>query len=538
MPCTSAPLTLLLHESIDRAAQRRPEAEAFRCSGEALRYGELVERCNQLAHTLIEHRLQRTGRVGIYLHKSLETAVAVYGTLKAGGAYVPIDPAAPAERVAFILRDCGIRHLVTQPSLLARVAPQLDTAALDCVLGVAGEKWSGWPALAWSEVASRSAANPPIKVSEQDLAYVMYTSGSTGAPKGLMHTHYSGLSYARYSARTYGLLSEDRLGNHSPLHFDISTFEFLSGPLCGATSVLVPEEVTYFPSALAELMEQERLSFWYSVPLALTQMLAAGHLQGRDMSSLRWVMFGGEPFAPKHLAELMALWPHARFSNVYGPAEVNQCSYYHLPGPPEDPDQPIPLGEIWEGADARVEDDQGELVAAGEEGELLIRSPTQMQGYWGRPDLDRDAFRYRERVPGFQERYYRTGDLVRWDDEGRLQFVGRKDRQVKIRGCRVELDEVEAVLTALPEVIEAAAVALSDSNGALQVAAAVKLRDAADLDPRELRARVAIRLPSYALPGEVALWQEFPRTTSGKIDRRAVARRFARERPPGSIGLG
>ena len=310
----------------------------------------------------------------------------------------------------------------------------------------------------------------------------MYTSGSTGTPKGLMHTHHSGRAYAVLSAAEYGVEPSDRLGNHSPLHFDMSTFEMLTGPLCGATTVLIPEAATMFPRSLAELIERERLTFWYSVPLALIQLLQRGGVEERDCSSLRWVLFGGEPFPPKHLARLMELWPHARFSNSYGPAEVNQCTAYHVPKGPLPLDEPLPIGPVWRGAQGLVVDADDGIVEPGRPGELLIRAPTMMAGYWGRPDLDEHAFFRRSARSGLEELFYRTGDLVREGEGGNLQFLGRKDRQIKVRGHRVELDEIEALLTAQDGVAEAAAVDLRDEDGAASIAAAARLRDGARVD--------------------------------------------------------
>ncbi|MEM7587323.1 MAG: amino acid adenylation domain-containing protein [Acidobacteriota bacterium] len=522
----------LLHHSVFEAAQRDPDRDAFRFEGRGLTYAELAERSTRLANLLIAHGVKPHDRVGIYMNKSLELPVALYGVLAAGAAYVPIDPTAPAARVKFILEDCGIRHLITQGSH-ARKAVRLaaDAPGLRCVVGAqppATEKASDTPAfLPWSEVDAAPPQDPGVALVEHDLAYIMYTSGSTGAPKGLMHTHGSGLAYARLSAREYGVRPEDRLGNHSPLHFDMSTFEYLTGPWVGATTVIIPEEATMFPLSLAELIESERLTFWYSVPLALIQLLEQGEIEGRDLSSLRWVLFGGEPFAPKHLARLAELWPHARFSNSYGPAEVNQCTAYHLPSGPLDVEQPIPIGPVWPGAEGLIVSADDQEVAPGEVGELLIRAPTMMRGYWARPDLNQRAFYRQDLFEDFDKVFYRTGDLVRDPGDGNLLFLGRKDRLVKVRGYRVELDEVEAVLNALPDVAEAGAVAVRGDDGQATLCAAVLPREGATLDAAELRRGAAKRLSPYAVPSRIEVRTSLPRTGSGKIDRKALKQEFS-----------
>ena len=533
----------LLQHSIDHSADRFGDRDAFRFEGEALGYETLALRANALANLLIEQGVKRSDRVGIYMNKGLELPVAIYGILKAGAAYVPIDPSSPVERVALLIKDCGIRHLVTNQSRAARahqLCADLEAAksALQCVIGTKGpensDKASTTQFFEWQSTESAPTTTPDVTLVEQDLAYIMVTSGSTGTPKGLMHTHRSGRAYAELSAEEYGVESTDRLGNHSPLHFDMSTFEYLTAPFCGATTVIIPEDVVMFPRSVAQLIEQEQLTFWYSVPLALIQLLLHGDILNRDLNSLRWILFGGEPFPQKHLARLVDLLPHARFSNSYGPAEVNQCTAYHLPRGPLDVTEPLPIGPVWSGSEGMVVGADNAIVAPGESGELLIRSPTMMQGYWARPDLNREAFFEEEQFPDFDRTFYRTGDLVRDRGDGNLLFLGRKDRQVKVRGYRVELDEVEAALGSLPGVTEAAAVCIRDTDANSTIEAAVTVEhqpnhtEAPSVIASGLRKHLQRLLPAYAVPSEIHIRATLPRTGSDKIDRRALTEELAR----------
>ncbi|MEO1134354.1 MAG: long-chain fatty acid--CoA ligase, partial [Cyanobacteria bacterium J06639_1] len=430
----------LLSQAIDESARRVPDAEAFRFEGKGVTYAELVRKANGLARVLAEQGVRKGDRVGIYLSKSLESAIALYGIWKAGAAYVPLDPLAPVSRLAFIVQNCEIRCLITQPNKRSRLLKLLEaTQELECVIGMPEDERASESvrAIAWETVWQEASDRAPnLRVMEQDLAYVMYTSGSTGDPKGIMHTHKSGLSYAQMAARTYGLRVGDRLGNHSPLHFDMSTLDYFAAPLAGATTVVIPEAYTKMPASLSELIEAEALTIWYSVPFALIQLLLRGVMERRDLSSLRWVLFGGEPFPVKYLSELMHRLPEARFGNVYGPAEINQCTYYHLPplAPGEVlPEDGGPIGEIWPNAEAFVADDRFLPVPQGDIGELLVRTPTMMTGYWRQPELSDRAF-FRKTVPGdIEATYFCTGDLVQQRSDGLYQFVGRKDRQVKAR---------------------------------------------------------------------------------------------------------
>lgn len=514
-------MNYLLPHSILNAADRQPDHLAFRCGNQEISYSQLAGQMDQLAGLLIELGVQKGDRVGIYLNRCLETAIAVYGIMRAGAAYVPLDPYAPVQRTRWLLNNCGIRCLITQPSQKRTLRKIVENTQLQYLIGLEDAELP-IAAISWSQVFQRKAPSAiSVRMTAHDLAYIMYTSGSTGAPKGIMHTHYSGLSYARLSAHTYSIIPEDRIGNHAPIYFDISTLGYFTAPLVGATTVIVPDAYTKLPASLSQLMEKEKLTIWYSVPLALVQLLQKGILEDRDMSALRWVLFGGESFPPKYLRALMQQWPQARFSNVYGPAEVNQCTYYHLDSLPDE-EEPVPLGQIWENTQMLIVDENDREVPQGQIGELLIRSATRMQGYWDRPDLTDKAFLIRHTVAGIPEYYYRTGDLVRLDPLGRLQFHGRKDQQVKVRGYRVELEEVESVLSAHRAVSEAAVVAHRVSIEEVMIIAAVRLHEPGSIAAKDLSDVLKAQLPLYAVPQLIIEMDQFPRTGSGKINRPAI----------------
>jgi amino acid adenylation domain-containing protein len=513
----------LLTQIIEVAAEQAPDKDAFRFRDEALTYTELVARANRLANTLCQHGAVKGDRVGIFLPKCLETAVAVYGIMQAGCAYVPLDPKMPAARLALIIQDCGIRHIVAGPDQIASLRQLPETTPLEFVVGPDAGAALPFTVIPWSQVDQAPAHAPAVRLMEEDMAYLMYTSGSTGEPKGMVHTHHSGLSYARLAADVYGLHGADRLSDFPPLHFDQSTFGLFSGPLAMATTVVIPEEYMLLPASLSQLMADERITVWYSVPFALIQLHLRGALAQREMSALRWVLFGGEPFPLKHLRALMAQWPQARFSNVYGPAEVNQCTYYHVP-PLGTDEESIPIGRIWPNAEGLIVDEEDRPVGSGEPGELLVRTPTMMQGYWRRPDLNDRAFYRLTQESGQSQIFYRTGDLVQLRPDGELLFLGRIDRQVKVRGFRIELDEIEAALLAHSAVEEAAAFTVENGDGVKEIHVAVIVKDGHTLAQSALLADLAERLPRYALPQRIEFWPNFPRTTSGKIDRKQLRR--------------
>ncbi|MEM9849541.1 MAG: AMP-binding protein, partial [Bacteroidota bacterium] len=412
-----------LPHTVLNAADRSPNHLAFRCMESSCSYAELAKQMNQLANCLLELGLKKGDRVGVFLNRSIETAVSIYGIMNAGGVYVPIDPNLSVERVRFLIKDCGIRHLVTNPAQARRLKKVLaEKTDLRYVIGL--QKDWAIPTIAWENVFQYPTSTPKVRILAQDLAYIMYTSGSTGIPKGIMHTHYSGLSYAQLSSDLYQLHAKDIFGNHAPLFFDISTFGYFSVPLKGATTIIATDAHVKMPASLSKLIAEERISIWYSVPLALIQMLQRGVLEERNWDALRWILYGGEPFPIKHLKTLMERLPQTRFSNVYGPAEVNQCTYYHFSEIPEE-DEPIPLGEVWNNSEGLILDEDDKMVAAGERGELVIRSATRMKGYWQNPALTERSFYLQKTEYGTSNVFYRTGDLVRLDEQGRLQFLGR-----------------------------------------------------------------------------------------------------------------
>ncbi len=522
----------LLHQTIDEAAQNCPEHISFRCESDSVTYGNLTTQANQLAHALIELGVRHGDRVGVLMPRCNQSAVAVHGIMKAGAAFVPLDPRSPVTVLSDLIGFCELKALVTFGQKMSRLEELLAGSKLSAMIEADTETRS-CASIGWNALSTFPTTTPPVNVLEHDLAYVMFTSGSTGRPKGIMHTHHSGLSYAKLSVDTYGVQPDDVIGSHSPLHFDMSTFGYFSGPLAAATVSLIPEAYTRLPASLSQLMESHRISIWYSVPFALIQLLLRGALESRDLTDLRWVKFGGEPFPPGHLRELMAQWPHARFSNVYGPAEVNQCTFYHLPScdTGAELDEPsIPIGRTWPNTSGLVVDEDDAEVMAGQQGELLIRSSTMMQGYWDREDLNAGAFFSRTMSSGIEETYYRTGDLVRENAKGELVFLGRKDRQVKVRGYRVELDAVEQAVGLHAAVEEVGAFVVMTAVEVTAVAAAVTVKqEAGTVSSRDLVTHAKGLLPWYAVPAVVHVLDDLPRTTSGKINRRLLAESFSSE---------
>jgi acyl-coenzyme A synthetase/AMP-(fatty) acid ligase len=330
-----------------------------------------------------------------------------------------------------------------------------------------------------------------------------------------MLSHRNGRAFVDWAAAEVGVTPEDRLSSHAPLHFDLSTFDLYAAARAGAAVVLVPRASSVFPVTLAGWIAQQRISVWYSVPSILTLLVLRGQLQTGALGQLRTIIFAGEVFVTKHLQELVRLVPQARYLNFYGPTETNVCTWYEVPrGRPVE--EPLPIGHPLPGVVATIAGADGAPVRAGEVGELWIGGPTVMHGYWG------DQARTERALTGEGAgRVYRTGDLVRGREGDRaLVFLGRADAQIKTRGYRVELGEIEAVLNAVPAVLECAVLAVADeviTNRLVAVVATDGSVTAADLAQA-----VRKRLPSYMLPGEFEFMRELPKSSTGKVDRRKL----------------
>lgn len=507
----------LLPHTVSNSAKTFPNRKAFRFGSKSLTFKEIEVKMNQLANLLHQIGIKQGDRIGIYLNRSLETAIAIYGIMQAGAIYVPLDPKVPVERTKFLINDCGIRILITNNFQNKNIQNIVDSGVdLDAIVGILSA--GNIPTFSWENLTEYpSSFTLPFKVLGADVAYIIYTSGSTGNPKGIMHTHASGLAYARLTAELYDLKETDVFGNHAPIYFDISTLGFFTAPFVGGCTVIASDAHTIMPASLSQLIEKEKITVWYSVPLALIQLLQNGMLEEKNMSNLRWVLYAGEPCPPKYLRQLMSIWEHVKFSNIYGPTELNQCTFYNLPGSPLG-EESIPLGKTWNNTESILIDEKDQEIKSGV-GELCVRSATMMKGYWQKPKLTEASFYRRKNNLNLTDVFYRTGDLVRLDGENTLHFLGRIDHQVKIRGYRVELGSIESKLVSHDAVEEAVVLAVRKKEENLELEAIVILEPNRKVTTAELILFLKHRLPSYAIPEKIEFVASFPRTGSGKVKR-------------------
>jgi amino acid adenylation domain-containing protein len=525
MPSSNRPFRL--PHLLTGSAESDPDRVAIVDGDRRVTYGELDRESTCLASWLIEDGVRPGDRVGLFLPKCAEAIVALFGIMEAGAVYVPIDAGAPVARAVHIVRDCGIGRVVTNVPKGRSLAGAVSEAGIDLKRLVVGAKVGGdgeetGEAVDWSDVVSgaRSLALPAG--TERDLAYILYTSGSTGPPKGVMISHRASLTFVDWAHDELDLSAEDVVSSHAPLHFDLSIFDVFATLKAGGTVILIQDSISTFPILLTRAIEEHRITVWYSVPSALILMLERGKLAEADVGSLRTVLFAGEVFPTPYLRRLRTV-TDARLYNLFGPTETNVCTFYEVVELPEDDAETIPIGAPIANYEVLSLDGEARPVEGTEAGELYARGPGLMSGYWGDPGKTDASLVQNPLHDDYPDPVYRTGDMVRLDDRGRLRFLGRRDHQVKVRGYRIELGEIEAAIYTHPAVGEAVAV-VAGPEGERTIVVVVVPVDGGSLTGSEVREHCLARIPRYMVPDSVVVTDRLPHTSTGKIDRQEVAR--------------
>lgn len=506
-----------LHALFDASAAARPDKVAVLdpSGGGTITYGELGRLSDGLRDRLVHQGVHPGDRVGIYLHKSIDSVVAIFGILKTGAAYVPVDPDAPPARGAFILNNCAVRTVICERRLEATLRAELAKLGEVPPLLVLDEAPGGIRLAACLDGRDGAAApaSATVHPPPESVAYILYTSGSTGVPKGVTISHRAARAFVDWCSDRFQPRPNDVFSWHAPMHFDLSIHDIYVSLKHGATLVLIGEELGKDPHKLAEEIASRRITIWYSTPSILSLLAQYGRLERYDFSALRVVHFAGEVFPIPRFRALYALWPHPRYFNLYGPTETNVCTYYEVNALAAERTDPFPIGRLCQHYRARVIDTEGNDVAPGEEGELVCAGPGVMSGYWNLPEQNDRAFL----VDAGGTRWYRTGDLVVETAEEGYLFHGRRDRMVKRRGYRVELGEIEAALATHPLVKEAAVVGLADEASGVRIKAFLSFKQGRP-SIIQLKQFCAEKLPMYMVPDVFGILEQLPRTSTDKID--------------------
>ncbi|MEQ0565851.1 amino acid adenylation domain-containing protein [Amycolatopsis sp. NEAU-NG30] len=491
----------VLPELFSAQVLRTPDAVAVECGGVSWSYAELDARSSRLARYLAGLGIGPESLVAVALPRSLRMVAAVLAVAKAGAAYLPIDPGYPADRIGYMLADAAPRLVITDRATSARLPEAADVAVLDldddAVTAAAADQSA--------EVVTDRDRIRPLRAAHP--AYLIYTSGSTGRPKGVVVTHRGLASLSAYLIHACGIGPESRVGQVASLSFDAAVMELVMSLPAGAALVL-PEPRQLAGEVLAEALHELRVSHALIGPASL-----AG-ASGDQLPLLECMMVGGEACPGEVVAEWSA---GRRMLNAYGPTEATVA--VTLSGPLSGSDTP-PIGKpIWN-ARVYVLNERLEAVPPGVPGELYLAGPGLARGYLNQPGLT--AQRFVACPFGSGERMYRTGDLAQWREDGQLDYLGRVDQQVQIRGFRIEPGEIEAVLAAQPGVAQAVVVAREDRPGDRRLAGYVVPSPGSEVDPVAIRAAAAAALPVYMVPAAVVVLDALPLTVNGKLDRKAL----------------
>ncbi|WP_236640252.1 non-ribosomal peptide synthetase, partial [Pseudomonas syringae] len=506
------PRDVLIHQLIEQQAAQRPDACAVRGdSGPLLTYAELNQQANQLAHRLIELGVEPDTRVAVSLRRGAEMVVALLGILKAGGAYVPIDPDLPSARQAYMLEDSSPQAVLTTRDLSDNL-PASDLPVL--VLDGHDDR---------AQLARQQSVNPDAKalgLQPNHLAYVLYTSGSTGTPKGVMNEHLGVVNRLLWARDAYQVNSQDRVLQKTPFGFDVSVWEFFLPLLTGAELVMARPGGHQDPDYLAQVMSDAGITLLHFVPSMLDVFLE--HRSTRDFPQLRRVLCSGEALPRALQRRFEQQLKGVELHNLYGPTEAAidvtawECR-------PTDPGDSVPIGRPIANIQMHVLDALGQLQPLGVAGELHIGGIGVARGYLNQPDLSAERFIADPFSEDRQARLYKTGDVGRWLANGALEYLGRNDFQVKIRGLRIEIGEIEAALAKHPAVHEAVVTAREDIPGDKRlVAYYTQSAEHTAVDLETLRGHLQQQLPEYMVPAIYVLLEAMPLTSNGKLDRKAL----------------
>jgi amino acid adenylation domain-containing protein len=500
-----------LHELIEEHAANQPEQIAVAGSGRRLSYGEFNESANQLAHYLRSRGVGRNQRVGIYLDSSPELAIAVLGVLKSGAACVPLDLNYPKDRQQYMLDDVQARAVITDESRLpAAVAAGCEVISLADAAGA---------------ISSQPRTNPGSDATPEDIAYVVYTSGSTGKPRGVLLTHAGLVNYNTNAARMYAITPQDRVLQFCSISFDIAIEEMFITWLSGATLVLKTEDVPLAVPEFLKWTEKQGITvldlptaYWHEWVHEFAQ------LEKEVPSGLRLVIVGGEK--PSSLA--YAKWVNSaakrvRWINTYGPTETSICATAFEPKYTGEPiPENIPIGRPLANVQVYLLDSSLNPVPVGVDGELHVGGVGVARGYLNRPELTAEKFIRDPFSSNPEARLYKTGDRARYLPSGDIEFLGRVDDQIKIRGFRVEPVEIETLLAKYPGIRDAAVVAREDADGGKQLVAYFTATQGAKPVVAELRRYLQGQLPDYMMPSAFVDLPAMPLTPNGKVNRREL----------------
>ena len=515
-----------LHIRVAEQVARTPDATAVSMGDAHLSYAELETQANRLARAIKELGCQPGDRICLFLPKRVEAIVAMLATLKADCVYVPVDLDSPASRAALVVQRSRPKLIIAQARALRLLSDLREITELPPVFVTDRDDFEAFEGEVAGDFGGLASLDDTLVTGAADSskpAHLLFTSGSTGIPKGVVITHENVAGFLDWACDFFAIAPGTRTSGHPPLHFDLSTFDIYGALSRGAHLHLVPPEMNLLAPKLADFIRQNELDQWFSVPSTLTFLANFDVVEQGDFPHLKRLLWCGEVIPTATLIYWMEKLPHVEFTNLYGPTEATiASSYYTMPAPPAGNLETIPIGTPCAGEDLFVLDEALAEVPDGKTGELFIGGSGLSPGYWEDEKKTSLAF-----VQADGRRIYRTGDLGRRAPDGLFHYLGRTDSQIKNRGYRIELGEIEVALGSLDDLMEAAIVGVEVGGfEGTAICAAYVAEPDRGVSPQHLRKSLSNLVPRYMLPGQWVELDALPKNANGKIDRPALRRVF------------
>lgn len=517
-------LNYLAQSYLDNTRELTPNRTAVSCSTDSITYEELCIFSNKLANCLISKGVVRQDRVAFCLKRSVNSLVAIFGILKADCIYVPIDPKSPLKRCRAIIDDCEPSTLICDSETIDKMLQTISDIQF-MPKRVIVEHNEGLPKaienglITRAEIEEQDSKKPDYKNVDTDIAYILYTSGSTGNPKGVMISHLNITNYIKWAIDCFDITRKDNILSTAPFHFDMSTFDIYCAMGAGARLCIATESCLLFPNKLLSLIEKEQITIWKAISSLIMYLAKTGSLKEGRIPTLKKVLFSGEVLPTKHLIPWMETYPEKLFYNAYGPTEATGIStYYHVQQIPKDPQQPIPIGRPCTNTDVFLLNEDDSLA---EVGELCIRGSSLSRGYWNDPEKTNKVFVTNPLNHVQGDRIYRTRDLAKLRNDGNYIFIGRRDNQIKHMGYRIEPFEIENAILSLNKVDDAAVILSKSQEFDIEELVAFFAADE-DVTSDEIMTELRNCIPHYMLPQHIIELKHIPRTDRGKIDRGAL----------------
>lgn len=496
---------------LDRAAEKFGDDIAFKDATASISFKSL--RCQA---RIVASRLAETVKTGsscpvmVYLPKSIKSIVSFMGSMYAGSPYVPMDYNVPMARFAATASNLCPTAIITDGDGAAK----LNAESISVPIFIYDELLNGTENTAILSCIAATAT-------DLDAAYIMYTSGSTGTPKGVTISHRAVCDYTKWLTDTFDISKNSIIGMQSAFHFDNSVFDIFAALYTGCMTVIIPEVLFMYPEKLFDFMNEEQISVIFWVPTVMISVANSGVLESKKLDKLKLILFAGEVMPIKQLNRWISCYPSCKFVNMYGPTESTDIVLYYVLDRHFEPGESLPIGIPCANMKAIILNSENLPCKDGEQGELCIGGSGISSGYWNAPELTKKAFVQNPLNTKYNDRIYRTGDIVYKAPDGNIMFVGRSDSQIKLRGNRIELGDIEAAAAATDRVKNCCCIFSSESEEIF-----LFLETDEKIIPRKFNMGLKQHLPSYMIPQKIISMSEFPHTPSGKIDRQKLKKEF------------